>query len=104
MNGQLKTIRYYPYFADSFKRVKSLLYDGYYSAADEYKQLSHSQMKDLQTATDLDALYDVIGEDFYVIVPAPSMVGSESSLPCPTKLEGTRITLVRARYGLLLHK
>ena len=32
MNGQLKTVRYYPYFSASFDLTKSLLEEGFHTA------------------------------------------------------------------------
>lgn len=64
-----------------------------------------SKLEEVASATTLEQLYDCIGQDFYVIVPTPSMLhsahegGVNSFHPResqPKLLEGTRITLVKA--------
>ena len=49
--------------------------------------------------------YSIIGEDFYVTVPTPSMLhlSEDNTNGKGTVLEGTRITLVKTRYGTYIH-
>jgi len=94
VNGQLKTIRYYPYFAATFDLVKNLLRDGYWTASDSLQQVSTDKLQAIERTTSLDALYAIVGEDFYVIVPTPSMLDDSTAV-----LEGTRLTLVRSVGG-----
>lgn len=90
----MKTVRYYPYFTASFGVVKRLLKDGYWTASDRLEQVHPDKILAVEGATSLDALYAAVGEDFYVIVPTPSMLDDSSAV-----LEGTRITLVRSMGG-----
>ena len=90
---------------------------------DQFRRVLSSKSKDIMNASDLETLYDlignptylhthhflsiyhciltIIGEDFYVTVPTPSMLNhseDNTSNGKVTILEGTRITLVKTRY------
>lgn len=61
---------------------------GYYLASDEKVQASEDIVKALPSVNSLQALYDLIGDDFYVIVPCPGVHGDGKVY------EGTRLTLI----------
>jgi hypothetical protein len=88
VNGQMKTIRYYSYYPQAFSRMKSLLECGYYNTDGNYRELSFIDRKQLQSASSLDEVRQIVGEDFYVIVPC------ESDNVRGLTMEGTRLTLL----------
>ncbi len=88
INGQLKAIRYYSYFEKAFVLSKRLLLDGYYDCRGILHRLTGGQMQLLPHVATIDELYNLIGGDFYVIVPCKSIFRS------PMQWEGTRLTLL----------
>lgn len=97
VNGQLKTIRYYSYFSMAFDKMKTLLQKGYYSARNQLKEIS-AQCTVLEKAKTLNDIYALTGEDFYVIIPCPSVnatyTPSSGESMASSVMEGTRLTLV----------
>lgn len=90
INGQLKAIRYYSYFDKAFLLSKRLLRDGYYDCRGSFHRLTNGQLQLLPHVTSIDELYNLIGGDFYVIVPCKSIYRA------PMEWEGTRLTLLLA--------
>ena len=88
VNGQLKTIRYYSYFPLAFKRMKSLLESGYFNIEGKKEVLDSSKKKLLETANSLESIRQIVGQDFYVIIPC------ESDQYRGSIMEGTRLTLL----------
>lgn len=69
--------------------TKRLLKDGYFNAFGLKEFLHEAQLSRLSDIHSLDDLYNLIGKDFYVIVPCKSL--RDPSIV----FEGTRLTLVR---------
>lgn len=89
VNGQLKTVRYYSYFPQAIDIMKSMLTEStYYNAAGVPLRLNPLQLEALAKVTQLEDLYAITKEDFYVIKPCPSLLRSG------VEMEGTRLTLV----------
>jgi hypothetical protein len=95
VNGELKCIRYYPYFDMGFALLKKLLIEScHFIARGEQKlTLSKKQKQFINSSTDLDAVYAIIGEDFWVVCPCMSSVHNG------VLLEGTRLTLCKKVTG-----
>lgn len=89
VNGQLKTIRYYPYFPKAFDQLKKQLKHGFYNITGVKETLNHDKLKLLSTVTTLEDVYALTGKDFFLVLPCYSV-----SRPGVT-FEGTRLTLVR---------
>jgi hypothetical protein len=93
VNGQLRSPRYYIYCPQAIHRVRTIvLSEGYYTVADEKRTVSDENVRKLlqDPGCTLQVLHRVIGGDFYVRVPCPSI-----SQPGLLTLEGTRITLCK---------
>lgn len=91
VNGELKCIRYYPYFDMGFALLKKLLVEqDYFVAKGEQRCILLEPKKVLvSSATTLDDIYAAVGEDFWVVCPC------RSSIQDKELLEGTRLTLVK---------
>jgi hypothetical protein len=93
VNGELKCIRYYPYFDMGFALMKKLLTAPggvYFIARGEHKMsLSENKKQVIRCASSLDDVYEIIGEDFWVVCPCMSSINNEALL------EGTRLTLCK---------
>jgi len=107
VNGHLTTVRYSAYFKPAFDQVKMLLVRGYFSVRDEPKQLGQRCAQLMQKAKDLREVRDLVGEDFYVVMPCPSIkqrydLPPQSTDPSSDRkarspllvMEGTRLTLL----------
>lgn len=82
VNGHLTTVRYSAYFKPAFEQVKMLLQRGYCSVRDEPKQLGQRCAQQMHKAKDLREVRDLVGEDFYVVMPCPS-IRQRYALPPP---------------------
>jgi len=93
VNGELKCIRYYPYFDMGFALLKKLLTAPggvyYIARGDRRLELSEPAKKVVSCAATLDDVYDSIGEDFWVVCPCMSSIHKKALL------EGTRLTLCK---------
>ena len=87
VSGQLKVVRYYPYFRKAFESMRSLI-------TTQYDDLSKRQKERIPHATTLAGLYKLLDErDFWVT----SLCHSEAS---PGRvMEGTRLTVERQDYN-----
>ena len=88
VNGQLRTSRYSMYYSVAMDRLKFFLRKGFYNSKNVYETLSAEKIEKINDTITLDEILKLVGKDFYVILPCPSIrnVG--------TKFEGTRLTLV----------
>ena len=78
------------YYSVALERLKFFLKKGYHTSKNVYETLSSEKIEKINDTTTLDEILKLVGKDFYVILPCPSIrnIG--------TKFEGTRLTLVRS--------
>jgi hypothetical protein len=103
--GQLKVVRYYPYFNKALETLKSILIpsgrDGgapvsprecgfCYSARGDVLVTSGPVADLVRHAESLEEVWSAVGQDFYVVVPCRSVYQSKV-------MEGTRLTLVASQ-------
>ena len=94
VNGELKCIRYYPYFEQGFSLLIKILTEdkGVYftlTGGENCLELSSSQKNIVSKASSLKDIYNVIGDDFWVVCPCLSSVHHREVL------QGTRLTLCK---------
>ncbi|MCO5575061.1 hypothetical protein L7F22_028858 [Adiantum nelumboides] len=87
--GQAQVVRYYPNFPRAFVILKDMMKSKrcVYNAANDLVELSRLQLQAIEAAESCAQIYDVIGEDFWVVTPCHS-AASEGKV-----LDGTRLTL-----------
>ncbi|KAH9663843.1 Suppressor of RPS4-RLD 1 [Citrus sinensis] len=90
--GQAKVVRYFPNYARTLDVAKTVMKDKKYvhNKADDIIDLSEDgKLQDIADAKSCDALYKVVGEDFWLATWCNSTAFEGK------QLEGTRITLVK---------
>ncbi|KAH6556121.1 hypothetical protein KP509_1Z203500 [Ceratopteris richardii] len=87
--GQAQVVRYYPNFPRAFSLLKDVIRSDQrvYNALNDPVELSMAQLQAVEMAETCAQVYDVIGEDFWVVTPCYS-VATEGKI-----LDGTRLTL-----------
>jgi hypothetical protein len=82
--GQLKIPRYYPYFPYALQIMKKYTLEQYPYTA-EMREL-------IENATECGQLREIMGSDYFVIVPCKSSIANRASAK---NMEGTRLTIVK---------
>jgi len=85
VTGELRVIRYYPYFNKAFAMLKKLMVT--------QCKLGDKVGEVVKRSKTLDELYNLVEDDFWVIVPCFSEVTGEN-------MEGTRLTLQKYYEGM----
>jgi len=88
ISGQMKIIKYYPYFERCFNILKKLL-------PLQHSDLGYHTKVLLPNAKNAEQMWNLVGRDFYVITPCQPRAGSK-------QMEGTRLTLQKIPDGFLL--
>ena len=81
--GELKVFRYYPYYEIAFRQLKKYCCVQCNLQNEEGKRV-------IECAKDLDELWNIVGEDFWVVLPCKMWRGGG-------EMEGTRLTLQKCR-------
>jgi hypothetical protein len=93
VNGELKCIRYYPYFDMGFALMKKLLVGeesvSFVARGERCLALTDEKKERISAASSLEEVHVVIGEDFWVVCPCRSSIHNK------VLLEGTRLTLCK---------
>jgi len=87
IRGQMKINKYYPYFDRCFGLLTKLL-------PIERGDLSKEKKKLIKKCKTVNEIWNILGEDFYVITPCHPRCGSNI-------MEGTRLTVEKLKYGHL---
>lgn len=90
ISGQMKIIKYYPYFDRCFRLLKQLI-----PKQSAGRKLSYNQKMQVGNSKTAEEMHNIVGEDFFVITPCHPRAGSKI-------MEGTRLTLQKQNYGHLL--
>lgn len=87
--GQARVVRYYPNFPRAFSILKNMMISKgcVYNASNDPVELSRLQLQAIEAAEICPQIYEIIGEDFWVVTPCHS-VASDGKI-----LDGTRLTL-----------
>ncbi|KAI5065864.1 hypothetical protein GOP47_0018488 [Adiantum capillus-veneris] len=87
--GQARVVRYYPNFPRAFAILKDMIISKrcVYDASNGPVLLSKLQLQAIEAAESCNQMYEVIGEDFWVVTPCHSVASGGKVL------DGTRLTL-----------
>lgn len=87
--GQARVVRYYPNFPQAFSILKDIIISkGHvYNASNDLVELSRLQLQAIETKETCPQIYEIVGEDFWVVTPCRS-TAFEGKI-----LDGTRLTL-----------
>lgn len=89
ISGQMKILKYYPYFDRCFELLKRLI-------PTQQRGLSYDRKVLIRKCKTAEEMHSIVGDDFYVITPChPRCKGGKV-------MEGTRLTLQKQKYGHLL--
>ena len=96
--GQLKIPRYYPYFPYAMQIMKQYTLEQYPHTAE--------MRQNIENATECGELHEIMGNDYFVIVPCKSSIQNKNPNPNQIKnMEGTRLTIVKKgidNYDLMI--
>merc|ERR1719192_2623036 len=87
LNGQMKNLKYYAYHDRCFGLMKKLV-------PEQQKKLSVNDKKRVKNCKSVAEMYNIIGEDFFVITPCHPRSFKKT-------MEGTRLTIQKQKYGHL---
>ena len=90
VTGQMKVVRYHPYFNRALEVVKKLIVDsGACNVHDQRFMLPRNKLSQLQEAKSCEDMWDVMQQGFYVETPCHSNARTGKTMA------GTRITLLQ---------
>ncbi len=90
MSGELKVFRYHSYYKKGFEALKELMVEQCgLTGRSEGSAVATAVVEGLST---LEEVWDMVGGDFWVVVPCYGITGSR-------KMEGTRLTLRKIKEG-----